>query len=250
MTTRDDGMSGNSGADGTATARLGDDFFAMVGHELRSPLNAMMGWTQYLRMAKPTPDQVEVGLEVIERNVRIQSQIIDDLLVISRLNSSRSRMAIGRVDEIAVVNNGLEAARLRAAEMNVEFKAAVPRASAWVAADLARLAQATTILFARAIELTPKGEAAHIEAKVVADSFELTVKDGALPSILQEDPLFQRPNIPPTLRLTLAFHILFQFGASIRIRNLDESWTACSPSRSLFGAARGTAVQVAIPLIK
>jgi signal transduction histidine kinase len=72
-------------------SRLKDEFLATLSHELRTPLNAIQGWSELLRQAGTKPEDVDRGLEAISRNVRIQAQIVNDLLDMSRVVSGRKR---------------------------------------------------------------------------------------------------------------------------------------------------------------
>src|SRR5206468_1493958 len=75
-----------------AASRAKDEFLAMVSHELRTPLNSMLGWVRLLRTGKLDPETVERAIETIERNVKSQAQLIDDLLDVSRIISGKLRI--------------------------------------------------------------------------------------------------------------------------------------------------------------
>ena len=95
------------------TARMKDEFLAALSHELRSPLNAILGWTQILRMrAKPEDgNDVQHALAVIERNARAQVQLIDDLLELSRILAGQIRLDVQRVALVDVIRNAIESAQ-------------------------------------------------------------------------------------------------------------------------------------------
>src|SRR5262249_3757740 len=92
------------GAERTARARvecadlLKDDFVAMVSHELRTPLNAILGWADLVMKGRQDPEIVERGLGIIARNTRLQSQLISDLLDISRIVSGKLRLEVQSID--------------------------------------------------------------------------------------------------------------------------------------------------------
>ena len=75
-----------------------DEFLATLSHELRTPLNAVVGWANILRLGKIQGEELEQGLETIERNARIQAQIIEDLLDMSRIISGKVRLELQRID--------------------------------------------------------------------------------------------------------------------------------------------------------
>jgi signal transduction histidine kinase/ActR/RegA family two-component response regulator len=99
-----------------------DEFLATVSHELRTPLNAILGWAQMLRSEKVPADQVRHGIGVIERSARVQAQLIDDLLDVSRIVSKRLRIAREPVALVEVVEAALDAVRPQAAEKQVEIQ--------------------------------------------------------------------------------------------------------------------------------
>ena len=72
--------------------QMKDEFLAVLSHELRTPLNAMLGWTQLIRRGTPGPKETEHAMEIIERNARIQEQLVSDLLDMSRIISGKFRL--------------------------------------------------------------------------------------------------------------------------------------------------------------
>ncbi len=92
-------------------SRMKDDFLATLSHELRTPLNAILGWSHILRREGATAEQMARGGEVIERNARAQSAIIEDLLDMSAIVSGKVRLRPEAVDLAALVRTGVEAAR-------------------------------------------------------------------------------------------------------------------------------------------
>ena len=90
-------------AEAEAAGRLKDEFLANVSHELRTPLNAMLGWVHLLRSRGLDEATAARGLEVIDRNVRAQKQLVDDLLDVSRIITGRLRIEARPVDLVPVV---------------------------------------------------------------------------------------------------------------------------------------------------
>src|SRR4029453_2749715 len=87
-----------------------DEFLAIVSHELRTPLNAILGWTHVLRSSPiPHPEQTLKALDVIERNARIQTQIVSDVLDISRIASGKLLLNPAQLDAKQTVRAALEA---------------------------------------------------------------------------------------------------------------------------------------------
>ena len=101
--------------------RVKDDFLAMVSHELRTPLNAILGWSELLRATGgQDAAMLQQGLEVIARNTRVQSQLISDLLDVSRIVSGKIALELTRVDLEEIVRNGVEALAATAADKGVK----------------------------------------------------------------------------------------------------------------------------------
>src|SRR5256885_16209997 len=88
-----------------------DHFLAVISHELRTPLSAILGWTRVL-LADPRSKMTPRALEVIDRNARIQTQLIEDLLDISRIISGKLRLEVHSVEPVTVCENALESVRL------------------------------------------------------------------------------------------------------------------------------------------
>ncbi|HZZ18616.1 MAG TPA: PAS domain-containing protein, partial [Opitutaceae bacterium] len=97
--------------EGERANRLKDEFLATLGHELRTPLNAITGWVELLRLEADDPAMIREGVEVIERNVRAQAQLIDDLLDVSRIISGKVRLELKQVDLLEVLRAALDTVR-------------------------------------------------------------------------------------------------------------------------------------------
>src|SRR6185369_9583507 len=88
--------------------RTKDEFLAILSHELRTPLNSILGWAVILKRGQAEPDALKRGLDVIERSARVQSQLIEDLLDVSRIISGKMRLDVRPVDLVAVVSAALD----------------------------------------------------------------------------------------------------------------------------------------------
>ncbi|HEU4534147.1 MAG TPA: ATP-binding protein, partial [Polyangiaceae bacterium] len=156
--------------------RLKDEFLATVSHELRTPLNAILGWVRMLREGRVPADGQPRVLETLERNARAQSQVIDDLLDVSRILSGKLQLKRERVSLSAVVASALESVRPAAEAKGVTLRAELDD-DARVFGDEGRLEQVAWNLLSNALKFTPQGGA--IEARVRRDgaAVELTVTD-------------------------------------------------------------------------
>jgi signal transduction histidine kinase len=142
-----------------------DEFLALLSHELRTPLNAILGWTEILRRASSTHADLEKGLVVIERNVRAQTQLVDDLLDMSRIISGQMRFDVQPVMPYAFVQGAVESARPAADARGVRLEAILDPAAGPVSADANRLQQVVWNLISNAIKFTPRGGQVQVPAR-------------------------------------------------------------------------------------
>ena len=135
---------------------LKDEFLATLSHELRTPLNVILGWAEILR-ARQDDDTVRKGIQVIERNARLQAQLIGDLLDMSRIVSGHVRLELQRIDPWPVVDAAVEAARPAAFAKRIEMSVHADHQGETVWADPARLQQVMWNLLSNATKFTPEG---------------------------------------------------------------------------------------------
>ena len=153
-----------------------DEFLATVSHELRTPLNAILGWAQMLRAEKLPAEQVRHGISVIERNARAQSQLIDDLLDVSRIVSNRLRLSREPVQLIEIVENALDSVRPQAAAKQVAIQTIVDD-SALVLGDPRRLEQVVWNLAWNAVKFTQASGRVSVHVKRTEREVTLAVTD-------------------------------------------------------------------------
>ncbi|MBW4622002.1 MAG: PAS domain S-box protein [Cyanosarcina radialis HA8281-LM2] len=101
--------------------RIKDEFLAVISHELRSPLNPILGWSQLLQRGKLAPEKTKTALETIDRNARLQSQLIEDLLDISRILRGKLSLNETPVNLSTVIRDALETVRLAAEAKTIEL---------------------------------------------------------------------------------------------------------------------------------
>ena len=145
--------------------RLKDEFLATLSHELRTPLNAVLGWANILRLGKLEGEELKQGLDTIERNARVQAQIIDDLLDMSRIISGKVRLDVQRVDLPAVLNESIETLRATAEAKGVRLQVVVDPFAGPISGDPSRLQQVFWNLLNNAIKFTPKGGKVRVRAR-------------------------------------------------------------------------------------
>lgn len=207
-------------------SRLKDDFVATVSHELRTPLNAVLGWTRILQRDH-SPETVEQGLEVIERNARAQVRLVEDLLDVSRASSGKLRLELAAVDLPSVVRAAIETIRPAATAKGVSLEVQLVRRAEPMVADPNRLQQIAWNLISNAIKFTPRGGRVDIRLEEHDEHWRLTVADtgaGIAPEFLphifdrfrQADASTTRRHGGLGLGLAIARHLVELHGGTIR----------------------------------
>jgi len=143
--------------------RIKDEFLANISHELRTPLNAIMGWANLLRSGNVGADEIHRAFETIERNVAIQSRLIEDLLDVSRIISGKLRLERRMVGVANAVEAALEAVRPAAEAKQITIEMNHGSRVEKVFADPARLQQIVWNLLSNAVKFTPKGGRIKVE---------------------------------------------------------------------------------------
>lgn len=145
--------------------RIKDEFLAILSHELRTPLNAMLGWAQLLRTQKLNEGMTSRALETIERNAKAQSQMIEDLLDLSRIMTGKIELKAQPVELFTIVSQAIDAVRLVAETKQIEMRV-IPSHSAVVWGDSNRLQQVLCNLLSNAVKFTPQGGRVEVELLV------------------------------------------------------------------------------------
>jgi signal transduction histidine kinase/DNA-binding response OmpR family regulator len=143
-------------AEAEAANRTKDEFLATLSHELRTPLTAILGWSHLLRMNKLREPQFVHALETIERNARSQSQLIDDLLDVSRIVTGKLQIEFSTVDLSGVIEAAIESVHPALSARGISLETVV-ESGCCVLGDANRLQQIFWNLFTNAIKFTPKG---------------------------------------------------------------------------------------------
>ena len=159
-------------------ARMKDEFLATLSHELRTPLNSILGWTQVLRrQGTPKPEDFQRGMEVIERNTRAQTQLIEDLLDLSRIMSGRVRLDVQQTAIIDVVRGAMESAEPTAQTKGVRLEGILDPRGGIVSGDPGRLQQIVWNLLNNGIKFTPKGGKVQVVLQRIDSHIEISVSD-------------------------------------------------------------------------
>jgi signal transduction histidine kinase/CheY-like chemotaxis protein len=222
---------------------LKDQFLATLSHELRTPLHAILGWVQLLHLKKDDAS-LQKGLQTIERNARLQAQLIDDLLDMSRIVAGKVRLEPVRVDLPQVVEAAVEAARPAAFAKGIalELRASPGIETVW--GDPSRLQQVMWNLLTNAIKFTPEGGRITVEVEMRPGQVLARVSDtGAgiaadfLPHVFDR---FRQGDATTTRR-----HGGLGLGLSI-VRQLVELHGGTVQAESA-GAGRGATFTVVLP---
>lgn len=155
-----------------------DEFLATLSHELRTPLNAILGWSTILRTQhSDLNDDLRQGLDAIERNARAQTQIIEDLLDMSRIINGKVRLDVQRVDLTEVVKAAIETVKPTADAKTVRIKTILDPLSGTISGDGNRLQQVFWNLLTNAIRFTPKEGHVQVHVQQVESHIEVCVID-------------------------------------------------------------------------
>ena len=216
-------------------SRTKDEFLATLSHELRTPLNAIVGWSQMLRGdSAPDGADLEEGLQVIERNARVQAQLIEDLLDMSRIISGKVRLNVQPVD-LSEVIDAAEASVAPAAEAKgIRIQKIVEPLAGPVMGDPSRLQQIVWNLLSNAIKFTPKEGRVQLILKLVNSHLEIVVSDtgaGIKPEFLphvferfrQGDATTTRRYGGLGLGLAIVKHLAEMHGGDVRAASPGEN---------------------------
>jgi PAS domain S-box-containing protein len=158
-------------------SRMKDDFLATLSHELRTPLNAILGYSQLMRTGAIAGAEINQAIEVIERNARTQTQIIEDLLDLSRIVSGKIRLDVQRVDLAMVVTAAVDTLKPTAELKGVHLISLIDPLIGPVKGDPSRLQQVVWNLLSNAIKFTPKDGRVQVALERVNSHVEIVVSD-------------------------------------------------------------------------
>lgn len=157
--------------------QMKDEFLATLSHELRTPLNAILGWSQVLSLRAPTGEELTEGLRTIERNARAQTQIIEDLLDMSRIISGKVRLHMQRVSLAPIVQASIDTVKPAMDAKGVTVEVVLDQVTGVVSGDHNRLQQVFWNLLTNAVKFTPRNGTVRITLKRVNSHFEVVVSD-------------------------------------------------------------------------
>jgi signal transduction histidine kinase len=227
--------------------RMKDEFLATVSHELRTPLNPILGWAYALRTSDLDPDTVSEAYETIERNARLQSQLIEDLLDVSRIITGKLYLDVRPVDLHGIIRSAQDSVHLAASAKNIQMDLDLSPLNETVYGDTNRLQQVVWNLLSNAVKFTPEGGRIAVRLKQTDGHVEIQVSDtglGMSPEFLpyafdrfrQADEATSRRKGGLGLGLAIVRHIVELHGGTV---------SASSP-----GEGRGSTFVVILPLFQ
>lgn len=160
--------------------RLKDEFLATISHELRNPLNAILGWAHMLRLGNLTTANAERAVETIYRNAKSQSQLVSDLLDVSRIISGKLRLDVRTVDLLAIVNAAIDSIRPAADAKTLRLQTILDPAAGPISGDADRLQQIVWNLLTNAVKFTPKGGRIQVKLQRIESHVEIEVCDSGI----------------------------------------------------------------------
>lgn len=226
-------------------ARMKDEFLATVSHELRTPLNAITGWIAILRTGRVSPADQAKGLEVIDRNTRLQAQLISDMLDVSRIISGKMRIDVQDVDLAAVIAGAIESVQPTLTAKHIGIETELECSPCYTLGDSARLQQIIWNLLSNAAKFTPAGGRIDVRLRRQAQAIEVEVCDdgqGIEPAFLpylfdrfrQADGSNRRSHGGLGLGLSIVRHLVELHGGSVEAHS--------------EGVGKGARFQVRFPL--
>lgn len=152
--------------------RIKDEFLAVLSHELRSPLNPILGWARILQKNHQDAAKTQYALETIERNAKLQAQLIEDLLDVSRILQGKLSLNTVPVGLTFAIKAALETVRLAAEAKSIQIKTIFEPNVGQVLGDSGRLQQVIWNLLSNAIKFTSQGGRVEVRLETINDQVD------------------------------------------------------------------------------
>ncbi|MBD3884660.1 PAS domain S-box protein [Phormidium tenue FACHB-886] len=219
--------------DAETANRVKDEFLAVLSHELRSPLNPILGWSRLLQTHQFDQQGTKQALQTIERNAKLQTQLIEDLLDVSRILQGKMALNVCPVNLVTVVESALETVRLAAEAKRIQIRTAVSFDNAHINGDSARLQQIVWNLLSNAVKFTPDAGQVEVCLERIGTYAQIQVRDtgkGINPDFLpyvfdyfrQEDGRTTRKFGGLGLGLAIVRHLTELHGGTVHVESLGE----------------------------
>jgi PAS domain S-box-containing protein len=227
------------------SARLKDEFLATLSHELRTPLNAIVGWVQMLQTGELTPERARQAVDVIGRNARLQAQLIEDILDVSRIITGKLEIEREPVSMTLLLETVVTGIAPAVAAKQLVFRAHIPTALPPIDGDTKRVYQILNNVLSNAVKFTPDGGAIELGCEADERRLRIEIRDtgvGIAPAFLphvferfrQADSRATRLHGGLGLGLAIAKHLVELHGGEIHAHS--------------DGPGAGTTVSVHLPV--
>jgi PAS domain S-box-containing protein len=235
--------------------RIKDEFLATLSHELRTPLTAILGWAVMLRTTRFSEEAVSRALESIERNAKAQTQIVEDVLDVSRIITGKLRLDIRPLELAPVIQTSVDTLRPTAEAKGVLLHATIDEDAGAVAGDPARIQQIIWNMLSNAIKFTPKGAAVELRleraephARIIVSDTGMGIRREFLPYVFdrfrQADGSISRRHGGLGLGLAIVRHLVELHGGTVRAESPGEGQGATFTVELPLTAGRVSAVPV------
>ncbi len=216
-----------------AANRSKDEFLATLSHELRNPLNAIVGWLRMLRSGVLDPDRFERALEAAERNAQVQTKLVEDILDVSRIITGKLHLQFRETSLSAVATAALDTVRPAAEAKAIQLRSNLDPTVGVISGDSDRLQQVVWNLLSNAIKFTPPGGWVEVSLRGVSSEAELRVEDSGvgmkasfLPHVFdrfrQADSTTKRKHSGLGLGLALVRHLVELHGGKVTAESAGE----------------------------
>jgi PAS domain S-box-containing protein len=227
------------------SSRLKDDFLATLSHELRTPLNAILGWVQMLQGGELSAARARQAVDVIGRNARLQSQLIEDILDVSRIIAGKLEIEPARVSMSQLLETVVAGIVPAAAARRIAFERRIPANLPPIEGEVKRLHQVLNNVLSNAVKFTPEGGSIVLSCEIDQPWLKIDVRDSGIgidPEFLpyvfdrfqQADSRSTRSNGGLGLGLAIAKHLVELHGGAI--------------SAQSDGPGTGTTVSIRLPI--
>ncbi|WP_179228351.1 PAS domain-containing protein [Leptolyngbya ohadii] len=216
-----------------AANRMKDEFLAVLSHELRTPMNPILGWARLLQRGSLDANRTAIALETIERNAKLQVQLIEDLLDISRILQGKLTLNLCPVSPASIISAAIDTVRLDAENKRIQIQTQIDAEANPILGDAARLQQVIWNLLSNAVKFTPEQGQIEIRLATIGGQAQIQIKDtgkGISPEFLpfvfdtfrQADSSTTRTFGGLGLGLAIAHHIIELHGGTIHAESAGE----------------------------
>ncbi|AFZ26732.1 PAS domain S-box [Cylindrospermum stagnale PCC 7417] len=220
-----------------AANRIKDEFLAVLSHELRSPLNPILGWSRLLQNGSLDEAKTKIALTTIERNAKLQAELIEDLLDVSRILRGKLSLTSSPINLASTIKAAIETVRLATEAKSIQIETMLDPVVGLVSGDSTRLQQVMWNLLSNTVKFTPAGGRVEVRLEQVDNQAQITISDtgmGISPEFLphvfdyfrQADSTTTRKVSGLGLGLAIVRHLVELHGGTIEAESQGEGMGA------------------------